>query len=44
MFRWCWVFTAVWALSLVVKSRDYSPVGVSRLLTARASLVAEYRL
>ena len=44
-FFWlCWVFIAVWMLSLVTVSGAYSLVAVHRLLIAVASLVAENRL
>ena len=41
-FWLCWVFTATW--TLVAVSGCYSPVAVSRLLIAVASLAAEHRL
>ena len=42
-FVLCWVFLAARGLSLVVASRDYSLVGVLRLLITVASLVAKHR-
>ena len=37
------IFIAVWGLSLVVESRDYSIVAVLWLLTVVASFVVEHR-
>ena len=43
-FWLCWVFVAVWALSLVAVSGDYSPLAVHGRLIVVASLVAQHGL